>query len=346
MNDLTTGQGIAMDLNNLSAAQRAGQRMMVGFDGTRLDDTLKYYIEALGVGGLILFARNMSTPQEVSRLCQSAQDFADRCGHPPLLIGIDQEGGVVSRLKPPFTQFKGAPSIQNKEQAVSFAKITARELGQIGVNMNMAPVMDVLPSEGPSVMQDRSFGRDPDQVARMGTTIIQCFQRHGIMAVAKHFPGIGRTVLDSHHELPDLHISAQALYDTDVQPFQQAIAADVAGVMLSHIRYISMDPQWPASLSPAIAGELLRTRLGFEGVTLTDDLDMGAIAKHYGPAEVVEQCLKAQIDILLVCHPGDKIPAVHDHILRVIDQNKQAAQDASAALTRIRDLKIRYLQAS
>ncbi len=332
-----------MNLKNLSKAQLAGQRLMVGFDGTRLDDTLRCYIDQLGVGGLILFARNLSSPRQIAQLCQSAQDYAARCGHPPLFIGIDQEGGVVSRLKPPFTQFEGQPVIKTDEDALGFALTTARELGRIGVNMNMTPVMDVLPHDGPSVMQDRAFGSDPDHVARMGTTIIDGFQNNQIMAVAKHFPGIGRTVLDSHHELPDLDTEAQSLYDTDIVPFQHAIDANVAGIMLSHIRYNSFDPQWPASLSPAIVKDVLRNKLGYQGMAITDDLDMGSIAKHYSPDIVVEQCLAATIDILLICHPGNKIEKAHRHLIRLHEQDEPAAETALASLERIRNLKAKYL---
>ena len=334
-----------MDLNNLSATQRAGQRLMVGFDGTRLDDTLKDYIGRLGVGGLILFARNISSPRQVTELCQAAQEHAAQCGHPPLLIGIDQEGGVVSRLKPPFTQFAGQPWIQSDAEASHFARTTAEELRSIGVNMNMAPVMDVLPPNGPSVMQERAFSRDPQQVARMGTIIIDGMQSSGIMAVAKHFPGIGRTVLDSHHELPDLETDTASLYQSDIMPFQQAIEIDVAGIMLAHIRYLSIDPQWPASLSSAIADEILRSQIGYRGVTLTDDLDMGAISKHYNPQTVAIQCLTATVDILLICHPGDKIESVHQHIIRLQGQDDASSEAALASLMRIGDLKNRYLTA-
>jgi beta-N-acetylhexosaminidase len=163
---------------------------MVGFNGTAFDDTLKGYIEDLKVGGLILFSRNIQSPQQIEDLCSTAQEFAARCGQPPLILSIDQEGGVVSRLKPPFTQFKGNPHIKTDSQAARFARITAKELHQIGVNMNMAPVLDVLPIKGPSVMADRSFGHDPHHVAALGNEMILHFQQNGIMAVAKHFPGI------------------------------------------------------------------------------------------------------------------------------------------------------------
>lgn len=332
-----------MLVNHLSETQRAGQRLMVGFDGTEPDDTLKYYIDELKVGGIILFARNITSPGQVEDLCHQAQAYARECGQPPLFVGIDQEGGVVARLKPPFTQFKGNPFIRSTQDAVHFAETTARELNQIGVNMNMAPVMDVLPSNAPSVMQDRSFGHDPDQVARLGNTVITHLQQNHVMAVAKHFPGIGRTVLDSHHDLPDLSTDTQTLAAIDMKPFQAAIENQVCGIMLSHIRYLDLDPRWPASLSPAIADGILRQQMAFDGLVLTDDLDMGAIAKHYRLPVIVEQCLSAAVDLLLICHPGPKIQEALDHIRMQHKHSENLMSIETQSLTRILTAKGAYL---
>lgn len=332
-----------MPIASLTRTQRAGQRLMVGFDGIALDDTLKFYIDALKVGGLILFARNISSPAQVQELCAASQEFARQCGQPPLFVGIDQEGGVVSRLKPPFTQFKGNPHIKNTAQASEFARITAQELNQIGVNMNMAPVLDVLPTQGPSVMADRAFGHDPEWVSTMGNKMIHHFQKNNIMAVAKHFPGIGRTVLDSHDELPDLDISHDRLAGKDIVPFAAAIRAQVAGIMLSHIRYRQIDPDWPASLSPEIISEILRQQMAYDGLVLTDDLDMGAVAKHYEVPTIVRQCLTAQVDILLVCHPGPKVEAVYEQISKQIQSNEILARQESLSIERIMRTKKAYL---
>jgi beta-N-acetylhexosaminidase len=328
---------------DLSAAQRAGQQMMVGFDGLSMNDTLKHYIGQIKVGGLILFARNIAEPDQVRELCAACQAYARQCGQPPLFIAIDQEGGVVSRLKPPFTQFPGNPHMQSTDDAVDFARTTARELNQIGVNMNMAPVLDVLPPQGPSVMQDRAFGNDPGHVSRMGNAVIRHLQMRKIMAVAKHFPGIGRTVLDSHEDLPDLDTDARSLTETDWIPFQAAVAAGVAGIMLSHIRYRALDPSWPASLSPAVAEQILRRRMGYHGLVITDDLDMGAIVKHHPLPIIVRQCLEACVDILLICHAGPKIQEAFDHILALRESNAELARREEESLRRILHFKALYL---
>ena len=240
----------------------AGQRLMVGFDGTGFNDDLKFLIGTLQVGGLILFARNLGAPEQIRQLCRDCQACAGRFGLPPLFIAIDQEGGQVARLKPPFTQFAGNPAMKDPEDAVHFARVTAMELKHLGVNMNMAPVLDVAPDGVESIMAGRVFGSDPGWVSDMGMKVIDHLQQRGIMAVAKHFPGIGRTVLDSHLALPDLDVDAKALTDVDLIPFQSAIQGNVAGIMLSHIRYTGIDPAWPASLSPAITADLLRQEDG------------------------------------------------------------------------------------
>ncbi|MGD9008330.1 MAG: beta-N-acetylhexosaminidase [Desulfobacteraceae bacterium] len=342
-----TGPHDASDQNHpaLTPAQRAGQRLMVGFNGSRFSDTLKHYIENLKVGGLILFSQNLESSGQISELCHAAQSFARRCGQPPLFIAIDQEGGVVARLKPPFTQFDGNPHMRSTHDAREFARITASELSSIGVNMNMAPVLDVLPPNEPSVMTSRAFGHDPKWVAQLGTAVIDTMQRRGIMAVAKHFPGIGRTVLDSHEDLPDSDLSAEALATVDLVPFQAAVESEVAGIMLSHIRYLQIDPQWPASLSATIAIDLLRQKLGYDGLVLTDDFDMGAIAKHFDIPAIVAQCLAAQVDILLICHESSKIEQACREIVRRCKTSEELSTGEKNAVARIMAAKKKYLAA-
>jgi beta-N-acetylhexosaminidase len=233
--------------------------------------------------------------------------------------------------------------MRSTDDAMEFAQTTARELSQIGVNMNMAPVLDVLPPDGPSVMQNRAFGHDPGHVSRKGNTVIRHLQKQKIMSVAKHFPGIGRTVLDSHEDLPDLYADADSLAEIDRVPFQAAVDAGVAGIMLSHIRYRALDPSWPASLSPAIAEEILRRRMAYHGLVITDDLDMGAIVKHHPLPIIVRQCLNASVDILLICHAGPKIQEAFDHILALRESNAELIRKEEECLGRILHFKGLYL---
>ncbi|MEW6672979.1 MAG: beta-N-acetylhexosaminidase [Thermodesulfobacteriota bacterium] len=332
-----------MDITSLSTEQSAGQRLMIGFEGTELSRQLKFYIDTIKVGGVILFTRNITDPEQITRLCRSIQDYARSCGQPPLFIAIDQEGGTVARLKAPFTQFPGNPAMQDADDAAEFGRVTAAELAAIGVNMNMAPVLDVVPDGFAGIMADRAFGPDPDWVSELGLAVISHLQEQSIMAVAKHFPGIGRTTLDSHLDRPSLDAGFKDMDRFDLVPFKNAVAGNVAGVMLSHVMYTGMDDAWPASLSVEIAKNLLRKRLGFKNIILTDDLDMGAIVKYYDIQTVMEQIVAADIDITLICHEGPKIEAAYEILLKRHAEKSAGEQGGIEVVRRILELKRRYL---
>jgi beta-N-acetylhexosaminidase len=333
-----------MDITSFTPEQAAGQRLMAGFDGIALNAELKFLIGTLKVGGIILFAGNIIDPDQIKNLCISMQDYARSMGQPPLLIAVDQEGGKVARLKEPFTRFPGNPAMKGAEDAVFFAKTTAKELSGVGINMNLAPVMDVAPKDINSVMADRAFGHDPDRVSHLGSVVIEHLQAENIMAVAKHFPGIGRTALDSHLELPDLYIDMDAAKGFDLLPFKAAIAHDVAGIMLSHIRYKGIDPDWPASLSKIIAEDLLRGQMGYGGVVMTDDLDMGAIQKHYDLKTAIGRILSAGIDMPLICHAGPDIENAFREIFDVQKRSSSMKAKGMKSLERIIKLKAKYLK--
>ena len=336
-------QDLIDSLSDWSPTRLAGQRLMVGFDGTELDATLARLIEKKQIGGIILFSRNITDPAQLKRLCASAQDCALRADIAPLFVSIDQEGGSVARLKAPFSEFPGPSEMKDLEQVKHFAQVTAVELGNAGVNMNMAPVLDLLPADVTSIMAGRSYGAEPGHVSAMGTAVIRHLQRRQIMAVAKHFPGIGRTTDDSHIDMPHLEVNLDTLQTSDLIPFQEAIDQNVSAVMLAHIFYPSIDSRWPASLSPAIARDLLRDSMKFDGVVITDDLDMGAIKKHFSIETVIEQVLAADIDIALICHAGPDIARAHELIAEAITASADLRARAISSAQRILRLKRRYL---
>jgi beta-N-acetylhexosaminidase len=328
----------------LSLAQKAGQRLMAGFDGKALNADLKFLIHTLKVGGLILFSRNLGSPDEIRQLCGDVQDYARSAGQPPLIIAIDQEGGQVARLKAPFfSEFPGNPAIKTREDALNFAGVTASELRSIRVNMNYAPVLDVTRPDIPGIMAGRSFGSDPRCVAELGTAIIKTLEDNSILSVAKHFPGIGRTIIDSHLDLPVVKEDLEELDACDLIPFQAAIQSGVSGIMLSHILYEKLDRLWPASLSVFIARDLLRIRMRYAGLVMTDDLDMGAITRHYALDTAVDQVLLSEIDQILICHKSPAIEAAFEQIQKRIRDNAsinslsdQSVQRILAAKDRIR----------
>jgi beta-N-acetylhexosaminidase len=335
------------DADSLSPEQLAGQRLMVGFHGQVLDDDLRFMIRDLRVGGLILFKRNVSDPSQVAELCEEAQASVLDSGNPPILIAIDQEGGPVARLGPPFTVFPGNRAIGaagSEDSAKEFGTVTAKELKGVGINMNLAPVLDVAPPGFDSVMGDRVFGEDPELVASLGKTVIRSLQDNGLPATAKHFPGIGRTTLDSHADLPHLDTEEDVLHETDLVPFRVAIEHGVEAVMLSHVVYKAFDAEWPASLSSVIAKGVLRESMGFGGIIMTDDLDMGAIEKHFDIETAIRRISDAEIDIALICHNRQKIEMAHQVLLEAIGETEESRRKAAACVQRILNLKQKYLK--
>ncbi len=320
-----------------------GQRLMIGFNGARINRDIEYAVCELGVGGVILFSRNIESPRQVADLCSDIQALAERSGRPPLFIAVDQEGGPVARFRKPFTEFPGNPFLKEPSDAEHFAEVTARELRSVGVNMDLAPVVDWMPEGLEGIMAGRVFHGSPEHVGEMGATVIQVLQRGGIMAVAKHFPGIGRTVLDSHIDLPRLDIDLSEMAKTDEVPFRKAIQADVCGIMLSHILYSRIDPVWPASLSVAIVSDWLRKALGFAGIVMTDDLDMGAIARHYSLETAVDRATAADVDMILVCHWGPKIEGAFQCVRSAAERYPEKT---AAMLGRIATVKARWLGAA
>jgi len=314
---------------------------MLGFDGTVFNDDLKHIIKNIKAGGIILFKANIESPEQVTALCHDCQAYARSCNLSPLIISVDQEGGTVARFKQGFTQFDGNPAIRSKEDAQTFAKIIARELMAVGINMNLAPVLDIAPDGVDSIMKDRAFKGDAAMVSKLGLEVIQTFQKNGMMAVAKHFPGIGRTVLDSHFHLPKLDIGLDILEASDLVPFKKAMDLNVSGMMLSHIFYPQLDKKWQASLSPAIANKLLRKQLGYDGLVMTDDLDMKAIG--HDMKTCIHQILLSCIDMALICHKGPNIDIAAQEICRLLSTDSSLLEKAKESVKRIIRFKKVYL---
>ncbi len=331
-----------MDARKLSPKALAGQRLMAGFNGTVFNQDIKYLIRDLHIGGLILFSRNIESPDQIRALTESAQAYAKSLDQPPLFIAVDQEGGAVARLKEPFfTQFPGNPHIKQRREAMDFAAITAEELKGVNINMNLAPVLDVDPGDMESIMTGRVFQGDAPTVSDLGCCVIETLQALGIMAVAKHFPGIGRTTLDSHLHLPRLDTPLHQLEKTDFKPFIAAIQSNVSGIMLSHILYTDLDDRWPASLSVNIAKKILRDRLGYRGLVMTDDLDMKAV-KH-DIKQSVNQILAADVDMALICHKGPDIDTAFNEITRLLSEDNTTYLKGVESTNRILKAKKKWV---
>ena len=279
-----------------------GQLLMVGIPGPRVDAVARELVRDLKVGGVILFARNIESPEQVWELTGDLQREALAATGRPLLLAVDQEGGRVQRLKAPFTIIPAARELgttMTPEEVERLARQVARELALVGLNVNLAPVLDV-PRSPACPQWDRAYSSDPETAATYAVAAIRGYLSGGIIPVAKHFPGLGDTVVDSHEILP-LAQSADPQRAVDLLPFRQAIAAGVPMVMTAHLSV----PEWearPATLSPVALQVWLRQRLGFDGVIITDDLEMGGITTSLSAPQGAQEALAAGADLLLICN--------------------------------------------
>jgi len=284
---------------------RVGRLFMAGMPGTSLDKHTDELIRDYGLSGVILFSRNIENPLQVARLCRDLQECAITYHGSPLFLAVDQEGGRVARLGKPFTSFPGNSAIgedpQSVEKAEAFARVTAKEMSLVGLNMDFAPVVDVRKGDPEKHLAGRTFGDEPQKVALLGRTVVKVLQENGVMATAKHFPGLGRTSLDPHHHLPMIAVDAAEMEEINLPPFRSAMEEGVAAIMSAHAIYPVLDPDFPATMSHKILTNLVREKLGFEGLVITDDLEMGAIKKKWGTATGALASFKAGADILLIC---------------------------------------------
>ncbi len=254
------------------AVRKAGQRLMVGFEGHEPSADVRVLIRDYGVGHVILFARNVAEPEQVAGLVRELQEIAKDAGHDlPLFVAVDQEGGRVARLKAPWTVWpplRAVGRIGTEEHAQRLGQALAAELRACGIRWDMAPVVDVDTNPKNPVIGDRAFSDDPDLVGRLGAALIRGLEGSGVAACAKHFPGHGDTDLDSHLELPVVSQSRSRLEDVEMRPFRSAVAAGVAGVMTAHVMFPEIDERFPATLSPGILA-LLRDGMKYGGVIVS-----------------------------------------------------------------------------
>ncbi len=301
-----------------SLLQDPGIHLMVGFNGTTAQTELRSIIRDFRIGGIVLFRRNIESPTQVRELVAEAQDLARSTLGRPLLVSIDQEGGPVQRLIPPFTQLPSARELahQGVEAVANRAAIAAREMKEIGVHINFAPVLDLVGESESRFMTERSLGNDPEKVSLLGTKWVEALQMHGISATGKHFPGLGGAESDPHHFAPTIHWKSFEEMARHLTPFRRAVQAGVHGLMTSHAKYPLLDAQWPATLSPRINRELLRQAMSFEGLLFSDDMDMAAVHASYSPGEMVRQGFSASIDIFLSCQHTENIGPLHEALAR------------------------------
>ena len=337
--ELSPEQKVDKLVANMSDADKVGQLLMIGIHGTTLNDDAKFMLNEYRVGGIILFDRNMESKDQVKTLIADINKAGKSVGLTPLFLGIDQEGGAVARMddkliKVPPAEELGKTSV---EQAVSLAKQSGVELKDLGFNINFAPVADL------GLTYGRSFSTNPDEVVRYAGAVGKAYDEAGLWYSYKHFPGIGKTDVDLHADTSIVPVSKETLLSEDTKVFIDLIKQSKPNtytIMVSHAMYPQIDPDHPASLSKAIITDWLRKDMGYNGVVVTDDMDMGALAKHYTFGDMAVQSILAGSDILLVCHEYEHMQEAYNGLMKAVKDGRISKERLDESVKRILLMKM------
>ncbi len=310
-----------------------------GFEGTSLNARTKELIVQQGIGGLILFERNFKSPDQLLELISDLQALvADSL--PPLFISVDQEGGRVARLGEPFTKFPPMSCLgraNSVELAYRFGLGMGKELRAVGINMDYAPVLDVHSNPANPIIGQRALDTNPEKVARLGAELIRGFYDAGVIPVGKHFPGHGDTSQDSHLTLPRVERARESLEQIELVPFRHAIQNGLQVIMTAHVVYPAWDAGQPATFSPTIMNDMLRKDLKFEGLLISDDLEMQAIDQKL--ESIPEMGTRAGVDLFLICHDLEKVTALQNAMIRDIETGRIPQDSIDQSLARIFQVK-------
>jgi beta-N-acetylhexosaminidase len=321
-----------------------GQLLIVGFKGHEVPPDLRALAKEFGLGGVILFARNVADPDQVAELCFQASQLAS---DPPPWVSVDQEGGRVARLKSPFTEWPPMVTLGRSGEvtlAERFARALAEELKAVGINLDYTPVLDILTNPKNPVIGDRALAGKAEEVAKLGAAMIRTLQAEGMAACGKHFPGHGDTSSDSHFELPLVEHPIDRLREVEFVPFRAAVEAGVATIMTAHVFVPALDDTRPASLSDRIVRGLLREELRYDGLIISDDLEMKAVANQYAAPSAAVMAIAAGCDAALICS-GDleTVSASLEALIHAVEEDQLRASRIEEALARQRRVKERFL---
>lgn len=325
----------------LSLEQKVGQMLHVGFEGHSAPDYILDWLTRGQIGGVILFARNVDTPEQVANLVRQCREAAPH----PILVSIDQEGGRVARLRAGFTESPGAMALgaaDSEELAEQVAEVMARELRALGINWVLAPVVDIAHNAENPVIGTRSLGTNPQRVSTLALAQIRGFNRGGVAATAKHFPGHGNTPTDTHIALATIGGSLEDLWAHDLVPFRAAVEAGIDAVMVSHVMLNAMDSQYPATISPPIIQNLLREKIGYRGLICTDCMEMKAMRDNFGVGESAVLAAQAGQDIIFFSHTHDYQQEVYESLLAAAQDGRLSEARIDESVKRIQALNEKY----
>lgn len=339
--NLTIDEKVDKIVESMSQTEKLGQMVMIGIQGTKVDDDSLYRLNQYHMGGVILFDRNMESPEQVKQLTSDLQAQSNE--KVPLFIGIDEEGGDVVRmaekLTPPPSQ-KEIGATGDTEQARTWAIKTAKSLKDMGINVNFAPVADVGSND------KRSYSTDANTVIDFVRAATKGYQQENIIYSLKHFPGIGKGKVDSHIDSSSIDVAKEVLMTEDVLPFKTIIDENDLNdyfILVSHLKYPALDEEYPASLSSKIMTDLLRNELGYKGIIITDDMEMGAVANHNDFRSIGVKSIKAGADIVLVCHEYEHQQEVYLGLLDAVNSGEISQERIDGSVKRIIKVKLLHL---
>ncbi len=318
----------------------AGQMIFCGIAGEDTDPQIREMVESGRVGGLVLMGRNSKNSDRVQNMVERLQA---RSPH-GLFVGIDQEGGRVMRLRedrfllPSAREMAAWPEKELFEQPY----LVAQRMNEIGINVNFAPVIDVDSNPANPVIGDRSFGNNADEVWRCAAIYADAVRRGRVLPCFKHFPGHGDTDRDSHLELPFVRHDAQRLSAVELAPFAAAVAWGAEMIMTAHVVFETLDPEYPATLSEKIISGLLRERMGYKGIVISDDLEMKAVAERYDSDEIAFRLLSAGVDMALCCNSYETALNLHRALVRQIEKGRVPLEYMERSVARIRKVKEKW----
>lgn len=339
--NLTIDEKVDQIVESMSQTEKLGQMVMIGIQGTKVDDDSLYMLNQYHIGGVILFDRNMDSPEQVKQLTSDLQAQSNE--KVPLFIGIDEEGGDVVRmaekLTPPPSQ-KEIGATGDIEQAKTWAIKTAKSLKDMGINVNFAPVADVGSND------KRSYSADANTVIDFVRAATKGYQQENIIYSLKHFPGIGKGRVDSHVDSSSIDVAKEVLMAEDILPFKTIIDENEPNdyfILVSHLKYPALDEEYPASLSSKIMTDLLRNELGYKGIIITDDMEMGAVANHNDFRSIGVKAVKAGADIVLVCHEYEHQQEVYLGLLDAVNSGEISQERIDESVKRIIKVKLLHL---
>lgn len=324
--------------------EKIGQMIFGGVSGTEVTKETKKLIVDYKISGFILYENNMENPESTIGLLNQIKQ-TNKQNSLPALLGVDQEGGRVSKLPGDLASLPASGEVgkkNDKQYSYEIGTVLGKQLQSFGFNLNFAPVMDVNSNPDNPVIGDRSFGHKPETVSNLGIETMKGIQSQNIISVIKHFPGHGDTKVDSHLQLPTVNKSLKELQELELIPFERAIENGADAVMTAHILMPEIDPEFPASMSEEIITGILRKDLGFSGVVITDDMTMKAITNNFDIGNASVQSVKAGSDIILVAHHYKNIVSVFDAIKAAVKNGEITEDRIDESVRRIIELKEKY----